>query len=255
MKKKVIILILDLINFIWTLLPKFFRKFIFRGLFAVESRGDPKSSLKILFTIDEYLEQFINQSAIRYEGKHHPKHRLTNYHEYFIDNIDENSKVLDVGCGYGYVAFKVAEKKLKTQVTGVDRVIEKVNFAKNEYKLPNLNFISGDVINSEFSDKYDTIILSNIIEHIDQRIDFLKKLIINCKPKKILFRVPDFKRSWYLPLKKEIGVNYFSDAEHFIEPTYEEFENELNLAGLNILEAKIIWGEIWCVCEVKDNQN
>ncbi len=70
-----------------------------------------------------------------------------------------DGKVLDVGCGYGYVAFKVAEKKLKTQVTGVDRVIEKVNFAKNEYKLPNLNFISGDVINSEFSDKYDFIFL------------------------------------------------------------------------------------------------
>jgi SAM-dependent methyltransferase len=253
MKKKIIILILDLINLFWTLIPKFIRKFIFRGLFAIESRGNSKSSLKFLFSIDEYLEQFISQSAIRYEGKHHPKHRLTNYHNYFIDNIEENSKVLDVGCGYGYVASKIAEKKLNAHITGVDRVIEKINFAKHEYKLPNLNFICANVIDSKFSKRYDAIILSNIIEHIDKRVDFLKLLIINCKPKKILFRVPDFKRSWYLPLKKELGINYFSDAEHFIEPTYEEFEEELNSAGLKILDSKIIWGEIWSVCEVKSH--
>lgn len=251
MKKKIIISILNSINYIWCLLPEFLRKFIFRGLFAIESRGNPKSSLKFLFTLDEYLEQFISQSAIRYDGKHHPKHRLTNYHDYFIKNIEENSKVLDVGCGYGYVAFKIAEKVKDSTIYGVDRVDEKILFANQEYKLPNLNFFCNDVTKSEFSEKYDIIILSNIIEHIDKRIDFIKSLINNCEPKKILFRIPDFKRSWYLPLKKELGINYFSDAEHFIEPTYEEFENEINLAGLKIVDSKIVWGEIWSVCEIK----
>ena len=87
MKKKIIIFVLNLINFVWRLIPSPLRKFLFRAIFAVESRGNPKSSLEFLFTIEEYLEQFISQSAIRYEGKHHPKHRLTNYHQYFIDNI------------------------------------------------------------------------------------------------------------------------------------------------------------------------
>lgn len=252
MKKKIIIFILNIINFIWCLIPSRIRKFMYRGLFAVESRGNPKSSLKFLFSIEEYLEQFINQSAIRYEGKHHPKHRLTSYHEYFIENISDYSKVLDVGCGYGYVAFKIAQKKKNAEITGVDRVDEKINFANNEYKLQNLNFFSGDVLDSTFSKKYDTIILSNIIEHIDERVHFLKRLIKNCNPKRILFRVPDFNRSWYLPLKKELGINYFSDEEHFIEPTFEEFEHELNLAGLNIVDAKKAWGEIWSVCEIKN---
>ena len=106
-------------------------------------------------------------------------------------------------------------------------------------------------MDSNFSEQYDIIILSNIIEHIEARVDFIKYLIRNCSPKKILFRVPDFKRSWYLPLKKELGINYFSDAEHFIEPTYEEFEDEMNKAGLNIGTTKFIWGEIWSVCYVR----
>ena len=245
--------VLNLINFVWRLIPSKLRKFLFRVIFAVESRGNPKSSLEFLFTIEEYLEQFISQSAIRYEGKHHPKHRLTNYHQYFIDNIEDNSKVLDVGCGYGYVAFQIANKKQNSNIYGVDRVLDKINFAKEEYKLNNLNFFCDDVISSKFSKQYDIIILSNILEHIEDRVNFLKSLIQNCRPKKFLFRIPDFRRSWYLPLKKEMGLNYFSDAEHFIEPTYEEFENEINLAGLKIIDSKNVWGEIWSVCIIKQD--
>ena len=60
------------------------------------------------------------------------------------------------------------------------------------------------------------LILSNIYEHLDERINFIQTLLKNCKLKKNLFRIPNFKRLWFLPLKKEIGVNYFSNDEHFI---------------------------------------
>jgi 2-polyprenyl-3-methyl-5-hydroxy-6-metoxy-1,4-benzoquinol methylase len=250
MKKNTILYILNIISFFWKLIPNIFRGFLIRFVLAIESRGNPKKSLKFLFQIQDYLEQFINQSALRYEGKHHPKHRLTSYHNYFISNIEDNSRVLDLGCGYGYVTFKIAEKKLHSKITGMERVAEKVNFASKEYNLPNLDFILGDILNYEFKIDYDIIILSNIIEHIDDRVDFLKKIVLKCKPKKIIFRVPDFRRSWQMSLKKEIGANYFSDIEHFIEPTYEEFENELKTAGLKIVNHKIIWGEIWCSTEI-----
>ena len=255
MKKKFILSLLDSINAIWTLLPVKFRIFFFKSFMAVESRGNPIKSLKFLFRMHDSVEQFINQSAIRYEGLNHPKHRLTKYHDFFIKNIEDNTKVLDVGCGHGYVSSKVAEAKKLSLVVGIDRVFSKIEFARSTYyKYPNLKFICEDVLNSKFSDQYDIIILSNIIEHIDKRVDFIKLLIKNCKPKKIIFRIPDFKRSWFLPLKKELGVNYFSDSEHFIEPMYEEFVEEVTRAGLNVQQVKFIWGEIWSVCQVKSIQ-
>tara|TARA_B110000003_G_scaffold275525_1_gene318410 strand:+ start:184 stop:948 length:765 start_codon:yes stop_codon:yes gene_type:complete len=250
MKKKIIIQILNLINFFWKFIPSTLRKFLIRSILAIESRGDPKKSLKFLFKIQDYIEQFINQSALRYEGKHHPKHRLISYHNYFIDNIEDNTKVLDLGCGFGYVTFEVAKKKPKSTITGIERVDEKINFANKEYQLPNLDFILGDVLNYKFKINYDIVIMSNIIEHIDDRVNFLKNILSKCKPQKILFRVPDFRRSWQIPLKKEMGINYFSDDEHFIEPTYEEFEKELNSVGLKIINYKIIWGEIWCTTKI-----
>ena len=46
--KKMIILILDVINFFWTLIPSKFRKFFIKSILAVESRGNPKKSLKFI---------------------------------------------------------------------------------------------------------------------------------------------------------------------------------------------------------------
>ncbi|MCD6317896.1 methyltransferase [Candidatus Aerophobetes bacterium] len=43
----------------------------------------------------------------------HPKHRLMNYHKFFIDNINEKDKILDVGCGNGFLTYELAAKAKK----------------------------------------------------------------------------------------------------------------------------------------------
>src|SRR3989338_4067863 len=48
----------------------------------------------------------------------HPKHRLMNYHAFFVENIAATDTVLDVGCGKGEVARSVAAKAKK--VVGID---------------------------------------------------------------------------------------------------------------------------------------
>ncbi len=36
-----------------------------------------------------------------------------NYHQFFIDNLEDNSKFLDGGSEIGYMAYEVAEKPKK----------------------------------------------------------------------------------------------------------------------------------------------
>ena len=98
--------------------------------------------------------------------------------------------------------------------------------------------------------KWDVIILSNVLEHIDKRVLFLKKIIKNSKSKKLLIRVPYFERSWEIPMRKELKINYFSDNDHKIEHTLQEFIDEMKNSGLKIIEIKLIWGEIWAVCKI-----
>ena len=66
-------------------------------------------SLKFLFKLDTMLYHLQGQTAIIYDGGIHPKHRLMNYHDFFIKRITPSDRVLDIGCGNGAVAYDVAK--------------------------------------------------------------------------------------------------------------------------------------------------
>jgi hypothetical protein len=117
------------------------------------------------------------------------------------------------------------------------------------YIHPNLVFKVGDIIKLQDLGKYDVIVLSNVLEHIERRVDFLFALNQKTKPDRFIIRVPLFDRDWRIPFKKELGVDYRLDTTHCIEYTMAEFEFELKQAGLVMAEHKICWGELWCVAQ------
>ena len=244
--------ILKLANFLaifWHLIPKFIRLKLFFGFFILESRGDEKKGLKQLFLIKDKLNLVINERALHYGKGIHPKHSLTKYHDFFIENILNGENVLDIGCGYGAVANSVALKKDKSKIIGIDYDQNKLSQAIENNKFKNLNFVSLDATKTLPPGKWDVIILSNVLEHIDKRVLFLKKIIQNSKCKKILIRVPCFERSWEIPMRKKLKINFYSDNDHKIEHTIEEFLDEMREVRINITEVKTFWGEIWAVCK------
>jgi hypothetical protein len=58
-----------------------------------------------------------------------------------------------------------------------------------------------------------------------------------------------FERHPNMALRRELGVNYFSDPTHTIEHTLAEFDREVADSGLVIVERQTLWGEIWAWCE------
>ena len=50
---------------------------------------------------------------------------------------------------------------------------------------------------------------------------------------------------WTVPLRRELGLPYFSDPEHEVEYTPELLRDELASAGWTMGEPAIAWGEIW----------
>ena len=121
MKKKIILSIANFISIFWCLLPFKLRKFLFTSLFIIESRGkNTKAGLKRIFKIKDKLDWIINERAIIYGNGIHPKHKVTTYHEFFIDRVCDGEIVLDVGCGNGNVAIDIASQRPKSFVIGVD---------------------------------------------------------------------------------------------------------------------------------------
>jgi 2-polyprenyl-3-methyl-5-hydroxy-6-metoxy-1,4-benzoquinol methylase len=166
-----------------------------------------------------------------------------NYHKFFVDNVSENDTVLDIGCGNGALTYDVAKKA--KEVVGIDLNEQNITTAKNKFSRENIEYIHGDALTELPNEKFDVILLSNVLEHIDKRIEFLTSLK-NLAPK-FLIRVPMLNRSWIDVYKKELGLEYRLDRTHFIEYTFNGFKEELNRTGLNVLDYSVQFGEIWAV--------
>ena len=252
MRKKIILSIAKVFSCFWLFIPSKIRRFLFTGFLILESRDSKQSkSIKNLFLIKDKLDWIINERAIKYGNGVHPKHLLTNYHQFFIDRIKDGNSVLDVGCGNGSVAISIAQRNLNSFITGIDLDKNNIKFAKEKQKksnLKNLKFINGD-INNFTEIKSDVVILSNVLEHIKNRSLFLEKIKKLSGANLFLIRVPYFKRDWQIAFRKELGMYYFSDKDHKIEHTLEELKQELKRSNLKMNETIIIWGEIWTKCE------
>ncbi len=252
MKKRIILKAAYFLSLLWHRIPSKIRIFFFTSFFIIESRGNKASEgLKRLFFIKDKLEWILNERAIQYGNGVHPKHSLTSYHNFFIERVKNGDRVLDIGCGIGSVAIDIATIHQKSLVTGVDINKENIEIAREFQRnnsLNNIVFKYGDINNQEGLEA-DVVILSNIIEHIKERKSFLKSIIKKTSAKKYLIRVPLFERDWQIPLRKKLGIVYFSDSDHKIEHTLEEFKNEILMSNLKIKEIFTAWGEIWANCE------
>jgi SAM-dependent methyltransferase len=206
-----------------------------------------RTLLRFLLRVDNNLYKTIAYLAHKWEGGEHPKHRLMEgYHEFFVENVSTNDAVLDVGCGTGVVAWKVAERA--KWVVGIDGCPHSIEWARQHYMRDNLEFICGRAPEALPEEHFDVIMLSNVLEHLQQRTEFLRRLIQGAGARRILIRVPVFSRDWRVPLKKELGIEWRSDGTHEIEYELESFYDEMESAGLACESVSVKWGEIYAVC-------
>lgn len=245
--------IVALLSWIYRIIPDRVRHNLVFGFFMLESRiGDPAQALRRLYLLRDDLDRLLSERAMAYEGGEHPKHRLMHYHDFFVVNIPKDSRVIDIGCGYGAVARSIANGVYGSRVTGVEMDEERYAQALEADNPQNLDFKFGDALETLPEGEADVVVLSNVLEHIEPRVEFLGRILTRLQPKKILIRVPHFERDWHVPMRKELGISYFNDRTHYIEHRRDEFISEMTAADLEILDLQTVWGEIWAVCHKAD---
>src|SRR5512139_475512 len=146
-------------------------------LSLVSSRVDsrpPAQALKFLFSLDALLYRMQGRLAIAYGDGVHTKHRHMKYHDFFINRIDQNDRVLDIGCGIGAVAYDVAETT-GAYVVGMDINEENIRIACKRYQHKNLKLHVGDALQALPEGEFSTVILSNVLEHLPERPAFLRR--------------------------------------------------------------------------------
>lgn len=204
----------------------------------------PTKAMKALLLVEDDLSTFINWVAVHYDEGLHVKHRLTRYHDFFTKRVQRGERVLDIGSGNGALAYDLATVS-GAEVTGIDISEETVELARRKYNHQSLRFVHGDVLNDMPKERFDVVVMSNVLEHLEERILFMHSIDKMLSPRKILIRVPMIDSDWRIPLRKELGLFYFSDNTHHTEYTKDSFESEMAEAGFVISHIQINWGEIW----------
>lgn len=239
---------------LWTMVPDVARKLIFKALIKAEGRARQGNDLKLLCWTWHEVERQVSSTAAVLENGVHPKMDILKYEDFFIERIADGEVVLDIGCGIGRVSFAVAQSR-KVKVWGIDNNPQKIEIANSNYMAPNLKFLCADAFGNIPLKKCDVVILSNVLEHIEDRSGLLRALAAGLRPERILVRVPLFDRHWLIAYEKRLGFPHFSDDSHVVELTREEWLEELEGADLEVGDEEIRWGELWCECAFPRRRN
>src|ERR1035438_8652432 len=93
----------------------------------------------------------------------------------FAARLARGKRVLDAGCGAGYGAAELAQAA--DSVVGIDCATEAIEFARANYRLPNLRFEQGSCTHLPYPDgSFDLVVAFEVIEHLENWRDFLQEV-------------------------------------------------------------------------------
>jgi 2-polyprenyl-6-hydroxyphenyl methylase/3-demethylubiquinone-9 3-methyltransferase len=92
------------------------------------------------------------------------------------------TKVLDVGCGAGFLSNALAKEKL--QVTGIDLSLESLKVAAKYDETKTVTYQTADAYHLPFPDQsFEVITAMDFLEHVDRPLDVIKEFSRVLKPK------------------------------------------------------------------------
>ena len=106
------------------------------------------------------------------------KLKLEKNYETIHSLIPKEGKILDIGCGYGFMDYALYFASPHRNITGIDYDEEKIQVAKNCLsKDENINFITANAIDFSF-ENYDVVIMADMLHYLNTATQ--KKLVEKC---------------------------------------------------------------------------
>lgn len=206
----------------------------------------PKNKLKLFLDLEWIFNRFSHEASFNYYHPDEHPVRITTL-SFILNEITETDRVLDLGSKYGDLAYQISRKA--EFVCGIDYEKESIEQAQKKYKNENLVFICDDAFNyvkTEMS-SYSVLILSHILEHIDNPLEFLK--IYKPYFKKTYIEIPDFDSTHLNRYRLDSQSSLiYTDADHVFEFDRDEIKDMIEKSGMIVYKSEYRYGlqKYWC---------
>jgi SAM-dependent methyltransferase len=176
---------------------------------------------------------------VRYTGKSrepiHPKHLVdVPWHHWYVEYLNTDDVVLDVGCANGVHTLAAARRARR--VFGIDADVAQLRIAAATARrraIDNARLIGWDVTRAfPFpSGTFDAVLFLDVIEHLEPRVAVLREIRRVLRPDgRLLLSAPHRDTSWRRRLRAA-GLFAFSDADHKVEYSRDSLLAELAAGG------------------------
>jgi len=179
---------------------------------ALENSDYPAESFKLLFEIEDENFWFVNRNGI--------------IQHLFQKHLGIGSKkVLEIGCGTGYVLKGLQCRFEKYTLYGSEIHIEGIQFAQK--RLPAIEFIQLDATHMPFENEFDAIGAFDVLEHIEDDVKVIQEVHKSLK-KGGLFLISVPQHQWMWSINDDI-------AYHKRRYSRKELKNKLINEGFEIV--------------------
>jgi 2-polyprenyl-3-methyl-5-hydroxy-6-metoxy-1,4-benzoquinol methylase len=143
--------------------------------------------------------------------------------------------VLELGCGTGAVITECQKRGLGAKFTAVDYSREAIAYL--ESRSSGIQCVSADITDPTFElhGSFDVVVLSHVLEHLEQPLEFLQSLIRKVQIQYLVAEVP-LEDLLAFRLKNLFRDRYKNRAGHVQFFTEETFQQLLSQAGLRLLD-------------------
>jgi SAM-dependent methyltransferase len=176
---------------------------------------------------------------VRLTGKRayaiHPKHLVEQpWHDWYLPWLSPRDRVLDVGCSNGGHLVRAAPRC--RAIVGFDRDLPQLRIAAREIRergLADARVFAWDITGPfPFPDRaFDAALFLDVIEHLEPRVAVLREIHRVLRDDgRLLVSAPNRETRWRRRLR-DAGCFAYSDPDHKIEYSREEFLGELARGG------------------------
>ena len=200
--------------------------------------------LKLYLDLEWIFERLAHEKSFLVFKEHPVRNKSF---QFLKSKLTKEFSVLDLGCNTGDLTYQIST--CVKNVVGIDYNSAHIVKARKTYIQENIQFIHGEVIEylQQNSQRFDVMILSHILEHIENPESFLD----SCKKffRYIYIEVPDFERSHLNVYRQELGSKLiYSDIDHIWEFDRTSLKEVIQKTGLEIIEEEYRLGvqKYWC---------